>query len=374
MNRLETKQEKNEKTVDDLICLCACAVNNRVPEKKRVEEMDFADLYRVAEEHMLTAVAAYALESADIHDQKFTQAKALAVRRMAIMDHEMEKVLEQLETAGIWYMPLKGAVLKDCYPAYGLRQMSDRDILVDPARTEDVRRIMENLGFMTDHFGEFHHDCYFKPPVSSFEMHHALFEAMQGECVTGYYADVKNRLLKDEDNAFGWHFSPEDFYIHLVLHEYKHYSTNGTGLRSLLDTYVYLKNVKYDEEYVISELKKLGAAEFEQANRELALHLFDGEALTETERQMLKRFAVSGVFGSSDLYAVNQLSEKGRRGYFLSRMSLPYDRMLELYPVLKKTPMLYPLCWTHRLVHAFIFKNRVFMQQLKAGLTWKEKE
>ena len=180
--------------------------------------------------------------------------------------------------------------------------------------------------------------------------------------------------MKDEDNAFGWHFSPEDFYIHLVLHEYKHYSTNGTGLRSLLDTYVYLKNVKYDEEYVISELKKLGAAEFEQANRELALHLFGGEALTETERQMLKRFAVSGVFGSSDLYAVNQLSEKGRRGYFLSRMSLPYDRMLELYPVLKKTPMLYPFCWTHRLVHAFIFKNRVFMQQLKAGLTWKEKE
>ena len=47
--------------------------------------------------------------------------------------------------------------------------------------------------------------------------------------------------------------------------------------------------------------------------------------------------------------------------------------MLEMYPVLNKAPVLYPLCWLHRLVHAFFFKNKKVLYQLKAGLTWKEK-
>ena len=32
----------------------------------------------------------------------------------------------------------------------------------------------------------------------------------------------------------------------MIVHEYKHYSGGGTGLRSLLDTYVYLRKVPLD--------------------------------------------------------------------------------------------------------------------------------
>ena len=46
-------------------------------------------------------------------------------------------------------------------------------------------------------------------------------------------------------------------------------------------------------------------------------------------------------------------------------MTLPYDKMKQLYPAL------YPFCWAHRLIHAFFFKHKVFMYQLKAVLTWK---
>ena len=91
---------------------------------------------------MLTAVAAYALETAGIRDAALERVRTKAIRKMAIMDAEQAKVLAQLEDAGIWYMPLKGAVLKDLYPAYGIRQMGDRDILIDPDRAEDVREIM----------------------------------------------------------------------------------------------------------------------------------------------------------------------------------------------------------------------------------------
>ncbi len=370
---MNANQKAEKQVINDLIYLCSCAVNGCVPYAERVAEMDFAAIFSLAEQHMLTAVAAYALESAGILDHQFAQAQAMAIRKMVIMDDEMAKILVRLEAAGIWYMPLKGAVLKDLYPAYGIRQMGDRDILIDGGRVKDVRSIMEDLGFTTEEYGKHHHDCYVKPPVSHFEMHHALFEAMQGECITGYYSGVKGRLLKDEGNTFGWHFSPEDFYIHMTVHEYKHYSTNGTGLRSLLDTYVYLKNKNLDFDYIKAEAAKLDVAAFETANRKLALHLFGGVPLTEEDRHMLPRFVASGTYGNTECFTEKQLADKGRAGYFLSRLTLPYHVMLEHYPILKKQPVLYPFCWTHRLIYALIYKNERVKQQLKAGLTWKDK-
>ena len=368
---VDTEQKAEKQVIYDLVYLCGCTVNGDMPDAERVAKMDLAALYQTAERHMLAAVAAHALESAGLHDPAFTQAKAMAIRKMVIVDNEMTKVLERLEAAGIWYMPLKGAVLKDMYPAYGIRQMSDRDILIDAERATDVKEIMEKLGFSTERFGEHFHDCYMKLPVSNFEMHRRLSDAKEGKRISGYYAEKKNHLLKDNENAFGRHFSSEDFYLYMVVHEYKHYTNDGTGLRSLLDTYIYLKNVELDYEYVVTEAEKLGIAEFEKANRELAIHLFKGEQLTESERKMLERFAISGTYVKTELYAENLLALKGRRDYFLSRLTLPYPVMQGTYPVLKRFPVLYPLCWAHRLVHALIYKNDKVKQQLRAGLSWK---
>ena len=61
----------------------------------------------------------------------------------------------------------------------------------------------------------------------------------------------------------------------------KHYANKGTGLRSLLDTYVYVlqKGSHLDWSYIGKEAQKLGIAEFERNNRDLAMHLFSGESL-----------------------------------------------------------------------------------------------
>lgn len=53
--------------------------------------------------------------------------------------------------------------------------------------------------------------------------------------------------------------SPEDFYVYFIAHEYKHFSMSGTGLRSVLDTYVLLMDGKADKldwGYIHGELKK----------------------------------------------------------------------------------------------------------------------
>lgn len=46
-----------------------------------------------------------------------------------------------MEQRGIWYLPLKGIILKEFYPSVGMRQMSDNDILFDEAFAEQVRGV-----------------------------------------------------------------------------------------------------------------------------------------------------------------------------------------------------------------------------------------
>lgn len=373
MSDLAENKKAEPTVVENLIYLLACAVNSAVPEAERVKGMDLAALCREAKRHMLASAVAFALESAGVHSEDFVLEQAKAVRKMAIMDAEQVQILNRFEEAGIWYLPLKGAVLKSLYPAYGMRQMSDRDILVDPARMADVRTIMEELGFTTEKYGKHHHDCYVKPPVSSFEMHHHLFGGMQGKKINDYYADIKSRLLKDKGNAYGWHFSPEDFYVHMTAHEYKHHVGGGTGLRSLLDTYVYLKNSSLNMDHVAAEIEKLGITAFEQENRVLAQALFNGKEMTEAEQNLLHRFIRSGTYGSQEFTAENQLAEKGRWKYFLARLTLPYDVMRDAFPVLKKAPFLYPVVWVYRLVAAVFLRGGNVKQQVSAMLTWKEK-
>ena len=59
--------------------------------------------------------------------------------------------------------------------------------------------------------------------------------------------------------------------------------------------YVYLKKEKPNMDYVRAEMKKLGIGEFEEINRSLSLHLFDGQALTEEETDMLEFMLFSGT-------------------------------------------------------------------------------
>ena len=227
-------QEKNRQgqadkrmVYEDIVYLCKCAVDGEKPDVQRIRS-SMEELYETAEEHMLTSAVGMALESSGIRKENFTKAIAQAQRKNALLDADRIKVLAALEEAGIWYMPLKGAILKDMYPKYGMRQMADNDILVDPGRRADVREIMEKLGFTVKMYEIKNHDVYYKEPVSNFEMHIYLINGRSNDQLLTYYLNIKDRLLKDKDNQYGYHFTDNDFYLFLMAHEYKHYVEGGT--------------------------------------------------------------------------------------------------------------------------------------------------
>lgn len=354
----------------DLIYLVSFAVNGVTPDAERVARMDLDAIYKLARRHMLAATVFPALKAAGIQDRRFAKALEHSALKSSTMDMEMDAVFAALTEAGIWHMPLKGTVLQHLYPVYGMRQLSDHDILFDAKRADDVRAIMEGLGFTTEHFGTSHHDVYHKEPVCNFEMHRMLFGPSHDEKLYEYYRDVEKRLLGD---GYEKHLSPEDFYLYVTAHEYKHYTGGGTGLRSVLDTYVYLQKTKLDMDYVTAEAEKLGMAEFEAANRSLAQHLFSGGELTAADKEMLEYILSSGVYGTIGHRVENMVTKRGygKLGYALDRFFVPvskknkrYADYAGQYPFFYKHKILLPLLPFYRTIRAM--KAGRFQAEAKA--------
>ena len=377
------------KAIKDVIYLCYCALNEHKPVKSRLDKMNMDYIYEASQKHMLVSVCAMALESAGIRDERFVQAMGKAMRKNAQLDIDRAQILDRFEDAGIWYMPLKGSLLKDIYPRYGMRQMSDNDILFDNTRAENVKNIMEGLGFTTKEFGHGNHDVYFKKPVSNFEMHRELFSDTHISLgildIIDYYRNVRDRLVKDEGNEFGYHFTCEDFYIYMLAHEYKHYVHGGTGLRSVVDVYVYLREYadRLDMGYIEEECKKLGIGDFEKQSRRLAMDLFGGEKLSDEDKQMLVYIVSSGTYGNLENMVNNKIDKLGggrfvKVRYAISRLSIPLDendpRYLSLknyYPWFFERKRRLPLLFFYRLLRGVTSRRKTAVGELKVMLGLK---
>lgn len=319
-----------------LMYLIRCVLNDKIPAKEKLDKMDLSGVFAVAKAHSLTAIAAYALESAGIYDNAFEEEKNKAIRKEIILDSERERVLAELENAGIWYMPLKGIIIKELYPQIGMRQMADNDILFDKTRASDIRSIMIHSGFKTELYDAGNQDVYYKPPICNFEMHTELFPKSIENLFCEYYYGIKERLVKDMSKDYCYWFNTDDLYLFIVAHNYKHYSISGTGLRSLVDTYVFLKKHgdNLNMQYIQNECQKLGIATYEKQNRQLALNLLNGCKLTADEKCMFDYTVFSGTYGTVQNTVNNKLKKDRMRN--LAKLKLIRNRVF--VPFTRKNP------------------------------------
>ena len=357
-------------TVQNVIYLAGCSLNGTSPELSIIDSMDLQAVYALSRRHMITSAVAMALEAAGYEDSLFSKAAAAAQRKAVIFDSALESVKKELEAGHIWYMPLKGAVIKEMYPRYGMREFADYDILIDPSRAEDVKDIMEKLGFTTKSFGSGSHDVYHKLPVLNFEIHTSLFGPSHDAKLYEYYRDVRDRL---KGEGYEKHFTAEDFYLYFLAHEFKHYSSGGTGLRSLMDTYVYLRSVQPDWDYVAREAQKLGIGEFEEENRRLSRALFGGYAVDRADEEMLSYILSSGTYGTITHRVQNKLkkNEWSKLQYMLDRFFVPvrksdrnYDSFAGMYPFFYRYKIFLPLLPFYRTFRAI--KGGRFLPEAKA--------
>lgn len=379
-----------EKTSEFLIYLMACSLQGTKPEEALLANIDMEALLRLAKAHSVSAMVCMALEQTDAFQHaaettrlKWLEAKNKAIRKNMLLDAERKAILHELEIQGIWYMPLKGSILKDWYPKPGMREMADNDILFDPSGHEQVREIFQNRGYKTVSFGKLNHDEYEKPPIYNFEMHVSLFPGMYKE-LAEQYENVKERLLPVDGTAYQFAFTPEDFYVFALAHAHKHYSHSGTGVRTLADIYVMDRHLGdiMDRDEVEQKLTQLGIAEYEQHSRVLAEKLFSAVRplaeieLTEDEKEMLLYYCDATTYGTFDNRVNNRLHELQENSEDITLWTklkycgvrlFPGREFCKLYyPFVYRHPWTMPFFWVWRIVDKGITHRRKVKQELKA--------
>ena len=355
------------KDIDDLLYLLTSAVNSRSPGLAQISKMNVDLIYNLASYHSVVAIVAFALECAIDLPHKYDQAKKKAIRKQALFDTERNKIFSYFSKEGIWYMPLKGVVIKEYYPKFGMREMVDNDVLCDPNHMEDVKVIMEDLGFHCDLFGVDNQDVYSKD-ILCFEVHNSLFQADKYSDFSEYYKDIKTKLICDQNNSYEYRFKTEDLYIYLTAHEYKHYSRGGTGLRSLLDTYLFLKHYKAQMDwcYVNGELEKLKLTEFEKMNRQLSEKVFSEIPLSNEEKQLLMYYVSSGAHGTEEHRVDNRISSElsendskiSKQRYITNRVFLRGEELKSKHPFVYQHKVLLPFFYVYRLFNALFTRPK----------------
>ena len=360
-----------------LVYLIRCALNDKVPSEKMLKKMNFSNVHTVAETHFLSVMAAYAIESAGIDDERFMQDKLDGIRREILFNIERERLCAEFEKNHIWYVPLKGIIIKELYPHIGMRQMSDNDFLFDESKREQVHDIFVKDGYEAEVYGVTNHDVYKKEPVYNFEMHIALANRNNPKEVRKYYENVTERLVRDE--GFKMRMTDEDFYIYVTAHAYKHYVSRGTGLRTLVDIYL-LRDLysTLDKDYLKKEMKKLGIYEYEKKSRMLAEKIFSGKAVSEEEKEMLNNYIFSSVYGTEDHLIENKFSHYNKSiiKYYFSRIFKPMLFVKSEYPFLREHKIFTPFMLVYMFLSRFfntITKNRKnFVSEMKAVFKLKK--
>ncbi len=272
-----------------------------------------------------------------------------SMRQQTEQEYQAARLFEALEKAGISYMPMKGMILRPLYPAPEMRISSDVDVFYDKKERQRMAEIMAALGYSCCG-SDANHEEYLRGPVL-IEMHHNLM--VHYKTIDTYYQNIWDRLLPDGPHRYK--MSDEDFYIYQTIHTVKHFTEGGTGIRSVLDVFVYLQaKPELDMGYIERELASIGLLDFHRTYLTLARVYFGGEECPDTLRDVSDYVLGSGTYGDYTHSVANKATAKGGKWrFYISRAFPRYGLMAEKYPSLRRFPPALPFYWLGRLLSVF---------------------
>lgn len=266
--------------------------------------------------------------------------------------------------------------------------MGDIDLLIEDGKWEKARSIMQKMGYQCEDYGSANHDAYKKKPWMYVELHRSLFSE-KSEFYDSF-KNIWNAAVMCEDNSYIFMLTWNDFYIYFMAHLAKHCRISGSGVRSVVDTYIFLQ--KYgsviDRGYVCKALQKIGIWEFACEMEKLSEKWFSDAGVVEQNRDSGSLEALilrSGIHGSSRQRMMNHVDQAAKmedslktakRKFALSCVFAGYENMKYRYPVLERLPFLLPALWVSRCFRILLFERkkiadfRKSLSEVKERQTW----
>lgn len=343
-------------------------------EKNELEEgLTYADVYRFSRFHKIDNLM-FGILKEDIGGELFAHWKKKCVQNQAMavfQGEEITQVCRLFAENKVHYLPLKGFYLRELYPHPDDRFMSDIDILIEERQKRKVRKLMKKNGYEVESYNYYLHDEYAKKPFVKFEIHRSLVR--RDSEFYAYYADIFDRVKESPDQPFQHRLSPEDQYIFNLVHFYKHFTDSGSGIRYLIDTFLFEKKYgdTFDRAYVDRELEKIHLTDFDRTMNEIVDEWFVQGKDSENHREEKRFILESGVYGTmTHQVEKNYEQNQGNVHKILFRRLFPtVEKMKCIYNVLNRWIILLPFCYLHRLFRFFL---SLFKKENRIKSEWQE--
>ena len=369
-----------------LLHLLGCALNSVPAQEKYFQGTDEHLLEELAKGHMVGAFSGpvclqAGLVSPETADS-WQHTVETGVYKAVLFEADQDAIEALLEENGIAYLPLKGRALNALYPPKSVRETADIDILIPASGEEAAYRLMLARGYKAEtNEGSV---CYEREPMYVVELQTDLIQNYTGEELHRYFSGLFDRAKSCQERPLRRELSPDDHYLYIIAHGYKHYSKQGIGLRFLCDIYVCCRAWKLDRAYLDGELKRLKLLDFEREVRELGKKLFDrpGEldealgCLTPEEENLLKKLSYAGAFGTfvnQVRWKVKKFAPKAgrmtgaiRARYILYRLFPPPEEMWKYYTFFDRHRFLTPFLYVYRFYRAFATRWDFVKNEIKA--------
>lgn len=332
------------------------------------EECSFEKVFALAERHSVAGMAYYAAEALKSPPTGNISAAWRQVRDKALVKDitqqaELEEISAAFTAGGIRHLPLKGCIIKHLYPQTDMRTMSDIDMLIDPENSAKARDIMKSLGYSCEDFSHDHHDVYFKPPVMNVEVHRELF-GEEGQEFVSAFSDPWS--MCGNVGGLRYEFRADEFFAYILAHALKHLDERGTGIRTVMDVWVCLhSDMNINCGRALAILEPSGKSDRARLLIELSEVWFGERPHTEQTLELEHYILGSGTYGTIENMISNKMERSGKKTYFLRLLFPTFEHMKRQYPVLKKAPVLLPLCWFVRLVTKPFVNRRANAEKLK---------
>lgn len=369
MNMTKTEQQL-------IACLAAWRLGRREAPCVGLSTAQWQQLHRLARLHKLGAVVCEML--CGLPEFCGGDAElAAAWRRESILDTvgqtrrtggllELTRALEQ---EGIPYAVVKGAVCRELYARPDLRPSGDEDILIRAADRERCDALLTAAGMVRPPQDEGGCVTHYMARTTGLhiELHTALLPGEQGElaALDRYFSGQLDSTVSAA--VQGGHvqaLDPTSHLLFLVCHALRHFVAGGVGVRTVCDVVTFAERYapEIHRETVYTWLDRVhGRGFFDQL---LAL----GEAYLAFDRaglgwelstppdygDMLADMLDAGIYGQSTMSrrhsaAVAVQAARHGSGGTLAAVFPGREQLAGRYPVLRRAPLLLPVCWAHRL-------------------------
>lgn len=353
------------------VSLISSYLNNISPNAE--ENIDWQEIYRLSNIHNVCAITANQIMMLENKNQpeknllsKFRQKLGYTLIDSDSKTIAINDIKKMLTDAGIDFLLIKGAILRNYYPVKEFRTSGDIDVIIKYADIDRFRQIIisSNININDDSDNGF-----------AFDYDKQLIEIHSTEDYDHPY--FKNIFDMCTNNGYEYFIDDEQHLLYILCHIIKHFNLCGAGIKMFMDIDVIIRHMddfNYDKFMV--KCAELHIETFAKASFSLCHYWFNTPIKSEIDFDKNEEFRKlfedeiisSGSFGFNkrnlgDYYINKGIGKDGRNNFSAKLRALlallfPSKRYLQNQcPYAKKHPILLPVAWLNRLFDA-VFKRK----------------